>query len=385
MMTLKLIPHDVLFFSDSTPFSTGTAAQSEPGGLFPPVPLTIVGALRAALARSMGWQGRGAWPHELRPYLGESPNQLSKAVDRHSKTGQPMVHFAGPYLLRDDDIMFPLPRHVLGYEEQGRFWPQALARPGAPVDCDLGDQVRLPSWPTSPDQPPLKAGKNTWITSGGMRTILAGALPNANEIVHQDSLWLEERRVGIKRRPDTRTADKGMLYSARHIRLKKGVALGVQISGWPQDWPSLVGTNLTLGGEGKLVTCEAWHGPPGLGLTAAEVGQQHLFTAVTLTPLDLDQKNPLLHRKLGSLGNVRVISACLDRAMRVGGWDSHNRKPLPNRCLLPAGSVLFCERINDDPGTLRPNRQMRFQIGRRRAIGFGEVALGFCIQEEDQR
>lgn len=385
MMNLKLTPHDVLFFSDSTPFSTGTAAQSEPGGLFPPMPLTVVGALRSALARAKGWTGKGPWPNELRPFLGESPNQLSKAVDRHSKTGQPMVHFAGPYLLRDDEVMFPLPRHVLGSIEHGRFWPRAIARPGAPVDCDLGDQVRLPTWPTKADQPRLAAANNHWVTADGMRAILAGSLPEADAIVHQDALWLEERRVGIERKPDTRTKVDRKLYSARHVRLQPGVALGVQISGWPPAWPSLLGTNLTLGGEGKLVTCEPWQGPQPIGFTAQEATAQRLFTAITLTPLDLDEKSALLHRKLSTLGNVRVVSACLDRALRVGGWDSRNCKPLPNRCLLPAGSVLFCERINDDAGTMRPNRHTRFQIGRRRTVGFGEVALGFCFQEEEQR
>ncbi len=385
MMFLKLIPHNTLFFSDSTPFSTGIAAQSEPGGLFPALPLTVVGALRAALARAKGWNGRDSWPSELRPYLGESPNQLSKAVDRHGKKEQPAVHFAGPYVLRGEEVMFPLPRHVVGYVDQGRFLPQAIARPGEPVDCDLGEQVRLPSWPTSPDHVRLGAGKHVWVTTKGMHRILAGRLPNADDIVPQEALWLEERRVGIERRSDTRTAREGMLYSARHIRLQEGVSLGVQINGWPKAWPSLVGSNLTLGGEGKLVTGEAWQGPPALGFTAAEAAQKQLFAAVTLTPLDLNHKRALLHRKLSSLGNVQVISACLDRAVRAGGWDSRDRKPLPNRCLLPAGSVLFCERIGNEPGVVRPNRNARFQIGRRRAVGFGELALGLCIQEEEQR
>ena len=61
MIGVDLQPVDTWFFRDSTPFTMGKAPQENVGSVFPPHPATVVGAIRAALARSRGWDGRGRW------------------------------------------------------------------------------------------------------------------------------------------------------------------------------------------------------------------------------------------------------------------------------------------------------------------------------------
>lgn len=52
-------------------------------------PVTVAGALRAALARSRGWNGRGRWPQALRGILGDGPDHLGR------------LFLDGPFLLRE--------------------------------------------------------------------------------------------------------------------------------------------------------------------------------------------------------------------------------------------------------------------------------------------
>ena len=70
---------------------------------------------------------------------------------------------------------------------------------------------------------------------------------------------------------------------------------------------------------------------------------------VALTPLDLSTQACLGREALPvsilerDRVRLRVVSACLGRPQRIGGWDSLARRPLPLRSVLPSGSTLFCE------------------------------------------
>ena len=60
MTTLVLHPLDTFFFRDGRPYNQDDPGQVEAASLFPPYPPTVVGAVRAAAARAMGWPG-SAW------------------------------------------------------------------------------------------------------------------------------------------------------------------------------------------------------------------------------------------------------------------------------------------------------------------------------------
>ena len=132
MIGVQLQPVDTWFFRDGTPFSMGKAPQENVGSLFPPNPLSVAGAIRAALARGRGWNGRERWSNQIGDVLGDGPENLGA------------LSLDGPFLLWEGQPLFRAPRHVLGSND-GTCWnPSDFLRPGDPVACDLGDQIRFP-------------------------------------------------------------------------------------------------------------------------------------------------------------------------------------------------------------------------------------------------
>lgn len=366
MISLRLEPIDTLFFRDSTPFAAGSASQDETGGLFPPLPTTVVGALRAALARGQGWNGLGRWPKDMDPILGDGPEDLGA------------LRFEGPFLLRNGEPLFQAPRHLLGSDKEGFWNPALLIRPGPGVTCDLGEGVRLPQIPPhGPNPEELDVGEGWWLTRAGLEAVLRGRLPTKEQVVASRDLWCEERRIGLQRDPETRTARDGMLFGTRHIRLSPGVSLGVQIQGLPNGWKPPLGQAIPLGGEGRVAECLPWEGPFNPQMPIEQILSSGRMTIIALSPLDLDQPTLSGQKVLGELGNVRVVSACLDRPLRLGGWNSLERCPVPLQSFLPAGSVLFCEA--DHLKRLQSSLEALGglpHLGRRSNWGFGALALG---------
>ena len=365
MTGIQLLPVDTWFFRDGTPFTADSAPQENVGSLFPPHPPTVAGALRAALALSRGWSGRESWTGEICEVLGDGPEDSG------------LLSFDGPFLLRKEQPLFRAPRHLLGSTDGTRWCPKVLLRPGQPVTCDLGD-VRLPEPSRALDgEHRLKTGDRHWLTPNGMNAVLRGCLPPDEEVVSNECLWADELRIGLERDGSSRTAKEGMLYSTRHVRLRRGVALGVRICGLPHDWPPPFDEMLTLGGESRLAECQQWKADLAFDAPLAEIKPAGKAVVVALSPIELEQDICLGRKPLDALGNARVVSACLDRPQRIGGWDSLNRRPLPLRSVLKPGSVLFCEipcpvhfeaALGEGDGLVR--------IGRRQEWGFGLATLG---------
>ena len=367
MIAIGLDPVDTLFFRDGTPFTAGSSPQEGVAGLFPPYPTTVTGALRAALARCNGWDGRGRWPERLDPVLGDGPNDLGTLA------------IEGPFVLRGDQPLFPVPRHLLGSSDTDGWHPRLLLRPGPAATCDMGDDMRLPQAPEGvEDIEKCKADDGQWLTLAGMESVLRGELPAQDQVVSSQDLWKKELRIGLERNSRSRTAEEGQLYSTRHVRLAHDVSLGVRITGVPKEWqPFLKERLIPLGGESRLVACREWNAGPLSILSPGEADASgRRLTVVALTPLDLDPAVYYGQRPFDVPGDARVVSACLNRPQRVGGWDSLARRPLPLRSVLPPGSVLFCE--VDEPRrfveAITHNAMPR--LGTRQAWGFGLVALG---------
>ncbi len=396
MIGVRLQPVDTWFFRDGTPFTMGSTPQDNVGSLFPPHPPTVAGALRAALALSNGWNGHGRWPADFCEVLGDGPENLGA------------LYLDGPFLLRDRQPLFRLPRHLLGVSDGTHWRPSAFVCPGEKVACDLGDEVRLPevvdaaldagktggtrSAPSSTAFA-LKSGDGFWLTRKGLGAVLAGRLPDRGDLVPDQCLWSDEPRIGLERDGETRTAREGMLYSTRHVRPARGVSLGVRIAGLPAGWTPPFGSPLTLGGEGRLAECREWQecrewdAELALEAPLAEIGDTRRVALVALSPVDLPRDIRVGNQPLEALGNARVVSACLDRPQQVGGWNSLERRPLPLRPVLLPGSTLFCEL--GEPERFREvvsKRGGRARIGLRQQWGFGLVAPGvWPVSKEDHR
>ena len=362
---IQLQPLDTWFFRDATPFTARSAPQEQVDSLFPPYPPTVIGALRAELARLNGWNGTGSWPSELCEVLGSGPDDLGK------------LSFGGPFLLRDEQPLLRAPRHLLGAAGSNEWRPAALLRPGSPVACDLGDAVRLPELPDAASGiEKLKPGDEAWLTTVGMNAVLGGERPAPSEVVPNDALWAKEPRIGLQRERHTRTAEEGMLYSTRHVRPQRGVALGIHVAGVPPDWVQPFDRVVPLGGESRLAACREW--APNLHLRAPveQIRSARQMVLIAMSPLDLDQA-PHPGAPVVGLDGVRIVCACLERPHRVGGWDSLARRPLPLRSVLPPGSALFCEITDEERFSAAATADGGLaRIGSRQERGFGLVALG---------
>ena len=369
MTGLRLDPVDTWFFRSGTSFNKGSAPQENVGSVFPPFPPTVAGALRAALARRHGWNGRVPWPPPIRDVLGDGPDDLG------------LLSFNGPFLLQCGEPLFRVPRHVLGRTEGEGWSPRASLRPGGPVACDLNPVggVRLPELAGSPKDPErLKTGDRHWLTRDGLNAVLRGLRPLGTEVRSNEQLWFEETRIGLERDGRSRTAKEGMLYSTRHIRPCRGIALGMRISGLPPDWDPPFDQLLPLGGESRLAECREWKGDVALDVPTDEIASAGRVAIVALSPMDLE---PGIYRGSKpletSFGKAAVVSACIGRPLRIGGWDSRpGGGPLPMRSMLPPGSVLFCELSDPEAFRAAVSDDGMAGIGARREMGFGLVAFG---------
>ena len=372
MTDVQLHPVDTWFFRDGTPFTAESTPQENVDSLFPPHPPTVVGALRATLARANGWDGAAPWPPRIRDVLGDGPDLGG-------------LRFRGPFLLRNEEPLFPAPRHLLGASDAEGWKPACFLRPGRPVTCDLGNDVRLPEAATAQeDGGKLEAGGGQWLTRDGMNAALRGECPNTEQVVSSACLWSAEPRIGLARARATRTAKEGMLYSTRHVRLRRGVSLGMRIAGLPADWKRPLGRLAPFGGESRLAECREWKADMALDAPLERIASARKAVLVALTPLDVEEG---IHagKLLDDLGGARLVSACLERPQRIGGWDSLARHPLPLRPVLSPGSALFCE--IPDPERFADAADASggmLRVGSRQEWGFSLVALGAWPEPQEE-
>jgi CRISPR-associated protein Cmr3 len=370
-VTLILQPHDTLFLRDGRPFNQGDQEQAASAGIFPPYPPTVVGAVRAALARAGGWTG-GPWSSELTARLGSGVDWL--------KGNAPLgpLRFTGPVVLRDGKPLLPAPLCLLVKQSGGDFRDVVRLRPGEPLECDLGS-IALPQTIGVLDGGRIP--EDFWIDCDGLKAVLDGDVPKPASLVRQDALWKTEARVGIARVEGTRTTGEGALYAAAHVRLNERVSLAVEIDG--ADVAGITDKLAPLGGEGRSVWIEAGTMPalPAAAQLMPDADGVLRYTVILLTAASFGDGEEDWPRPGGTIrdgaGNAlpgRIVSACVGKPLPVGGWDGEARSPIPLRPLAPAGSVWFMEAAAGDTAALQRARGQG--IGRATAWGFGRALIG---------
>jgi CRISPR-associated protein Cmr3 len=362
-MKVLLTPIDTWFFRDSTPFDKGESPQAGVHSVFPPYPSTVAGAIRAALARSNGWNGRDRWSRELKEVLGDGPNDLGR------------LSIKGPFVVRHGVPLFPMPRHLVGRTDEGCWTPKGILRPGAArVTCDLGPSMRLPEVvAVEDDARELGPGSRQWVTLAGLQRIVRSEFPRKEEIMREDCVWVEEPRVGIARQLSSRTVAEGALYSTRHVRLQPGVSLAADVTGIPEDWDLPIGSLFPFGGENRLAACDTWEAYVGLE-SDESLGESGCIAFIVLTPALLGQEVVSGHSELFSEVGARVVCASVDRPLRIGGWNSLRRTPLPLKNALAPGSTLFCE-VEKPARFRRGVTRGLVHVGHATAAGFGLCAV----------
>jgi CRISPR-associated protein Cmr3 len=294
--------------------------------------------------------------------FGSGPNDLGK------------LQFSGPFLLRDGQPLWPIPRHLLGRSEGGGWIPKAFLRPGtALIETDQGKR-NLPkiTLPPGEKRDGPKPAEVAWITTVGLSQILVGHVPSPDAVLQPTQLWQFESRIGLKRDDQTHKVGEGDLHSPSYIRLCRGVALGVGLTGVPGEMNSLPAL-FPFGGESRLAQSEPWVGgplpkAPEAGTFKPNAGGRVEFVVILLTPGRF--ADPTLF-----FSDARLISACVGKPVPIGGWDSLNNEPLPLEPFHPAGSVWFCEAPTDAFHNRICVQHGRW-IGDDTAHGFGQIVIG---------
>jgi len=360
-MRLVFSSIDTWFFRDGTPFDSD-GPQSGVTGVFPPYPPTVAGAVRAAFARRNGWDGQSRWSGDLARSLGDGPDDLGALV------------LTGPFVLHEEKPIFPMPRHVVGSHDATRWVPRALLRPGGDrVECDLGRAARLPALPATTSTPTsAKAASDSWVTAEGLARIVRGDLPETSEIRDSRDLWSTEPRIGIER-TEARVTKDGALYSSRHVRPRPSVEIAVDVDGAPPSFVVPDGDIVPFGGESRCAECQVRAATPELRFDPEAERATHV-ALIALTPLLVDRSALRGEAPIGSHG-LRVVSACIDRAVRIAGYDSVQRRPVGARNAVGPGGVLFCE-VEDAEAWRRSSGRGLARIGERTNAGFGMCAIG---------
>ena len=392
MKHIKLTPLDTLFFRDGSPFNAGETGQMEVTSVFPPSASTVVGCLRAAFAREMGWSGKREerWNKNIIEHLGDGADLRQ-------------LEFTGPYLLHNNQLLFPVPSHLLAKgKDKAQGNQQAtdaeddsedtidqltFLRPSDEIlHTDIGE-VRLPS--TKPDKQGFKNLGQAYVTSAGMSCILRGHRPDKTTIITAKNLWQSETRIGIHRDDKSRTTKEDALYQAVHTRLARGVSLGMGVTGYAGNIPKLA----TLGGESRMVWLEE-DTPWGLPESHLEPKKDTLhYTVIFITPAQLSGDG--WQKPKGTLPGLpgHIVSACVGKPVLIGGWFSgdkedntennsenntetkrYQRGSRPLEPFLPAGSIFFMAASASDLDNIKSEHNSK--IGQKTAWGYGHILIG---------
>jgi len=374
LVTYSISPLDTWFFRDGRPFNMNESNQVDLRSIFPPSAHTVVGAIRASLARAMGWAGQGRWLGDIEYILGNGRENLGQ------------LRFHGPYIHSEKHggLLLPTPLHLLGKppkkedklcpsKKKDKTWLLATLSPEDPVDCDLGEGVCLPS---ARNIEGFKTLRDYYLTVKDFEVLLAGGDPKDIHPISRKELWDLEYWVGLKRNPFTLTTEDRALFSKRHVRLAPGVSLIMQLDG--PDGLAEIEPIIALGGESRMAQVQIiekelkFPARPNLESRDGSIK----FTITNLTPVLFEGSWP------GPRGQIKripgeVVSACLERPLFLGGWDSLRGKhgePLPLRPYVPAGSIWFCEANTEDLDLVKLLH--RAHIGEEVNPGFGQVAVG---------
>jgi len=366
---------DTLFFRESRPFDTIGGAQLK--STFPPPVRTIVGAMRTAIGEANGVN----W-HKYQ--TGEEYQSLRQSMgDAH---GFGKLDFRGPFLMKDRERLYPAPLTLLKKGEDREHWEFYRLRPGdKAVHCDLG-KVLLPILDNA--ERGAKPLENCWLTRAGLEKVLSGKTPGISDIYEQDSIYLEEDRLGIGRDNCSRANIENLLYQTRHIRTEPEVSVGIYMEGLADAFRGNLQNGVSkLGGEGRLGAFEIDGDSINerFKITAPSGSAKVLLTLLTAGDFSDDWVLPGFRNEThdgcdvweGEINGVRlhILSAIIGKPVREGGWDVANRKSRALKSLVPAGSCYFCEVTN---GTAQDaiDQLQGIKIGEESQIGRGELAAG---------
>jgi CRISPR-associated protein Cmr3 len=405
------------FFRDGTPFNAGE--NNFLASRFPPGCQVMQGAIRTAILNGHGVDFQAY--REERCNVCGSPLMdcaVMRVVGKPGDSDSMKLDFYGPFLIRrrngsaQYELIYPAPGDLVrlskleASEDErniaplfGRLCPGDRGRL-----TDLG-RVLLPTLPQGGRSQPLSGA---WISEKGLLAYLRGEPVDSDELyfteptgdaqLKNSGFLKKEGRIGIVRNVNTRVTEQKMFYAVEHFRFdpKFEICLGERIKGLPDlPLPKLI----KLGGEGRMTTLKVVESEPlpsegiaeAINSDAKRLFNEYRFKLVFLTPVcfgdswlpkgftamvdkDNDGKDVNIWR--GELAGIpcTLVSMCVGRVERIGGWDQAKHQPKLRRSYLPAGSILYFTSSFSGEKLVTAFHDHKF--GEDTKIGFGQAIIG---------
>lgn len=377
-------PLDTLFFRDGLSIDAGETGYVE--SIFPPHPQTMQGVVRSAVLLSHCKDPKTFGSGKC-DTCGAKKCLLPDAIGSPKEGDYRNLDLFGPYLIvkKENDKYeryYTAPLDLMREKEGGKRL-FSLRPSDKPVACDLGD-VRLPAKPQKSDyKAPDVAGG--WIREDALKQYLQkGTIPVRGKLLAENEFYEKEPKVGIEREYDTHKVKTGNLYSIVPLRFKKDIEIGLRVGGIDKTLEPK-GFASKIGGEGRVCKLEIkdYDKPP----DKFQLKEGNRIKLLLLQPADFNSSwLPNNFNKTtcngttcweGSIDGIsgatfRLISACIGRQQKIGGWDVVKKAVKPMKSYVPAGSVYFLEVINNTVSEIPAEGK----IGNNTAIGLGHYILG---------
>ncbi len=323
-------PIDTLFFRGAESMEAGE--NHEVDTMFPPMPQTIIGAIRTAVLVQKDI----------------APKDYLSAPERHPFLGPPETpgfSLVGPlFLANGETFLLPAPANWfadLPEEGTGGIVVVQAAWPLKRTFLALKGSTPAPFWVQNPESADLKPLAGYWTTAASFRQMVGGRaeIPVLTDAVAIEkdqaallppsALFDQEERLGIALTAK-RTSKDGHLYTSVHVRMRPGVELAAGIVS-NYDLPLDEFGIIQLGGEQRLCRYRLRG-----DMVLPEGSQNGTIMALSLLPLD----------RLPEY--LRQCPRASGKILRIGGWDMRDRFHKPMRAWLPAGTVFVPKAQNSE-------------------------------------
>ena len=355
-MILFLQANDTFFFRDGRPFTKGD--QSDGYSIFPPLPSTILGALRAAYIAEHG---------DLPSFYAEN-GKLAKIIGTPKPDSLGSMHLKGVFLADKNSnsrIYFPIPLDLVtkNKEKENKLYK---LKPFL---------QRFHFISNSPINHPLRWNEDDEDveseTSGRLRLLYITQYLLGKQTTFSlspiENFVCDEPKIGIERDDKTSTSKDHMLY---RINMSRFQSLFTDMSelGFVIDYKCAEKLQknglLKLGGEGKSFTYEqSSHNPDPVATEKdmddlkESICSSRAFKLYFATPaifergwlpkwIHKDTSKNTYNAKYKSL-SFELSTAAVGKPIAIGGWDMKKNMPKPTRQAIPAGSVYYFK-INDE-------------------------------------
>ena len=351
-MKLFLQPNDTFFFRDGRPFTKGE--QSEGHSIFPPLPSTVLGALRSAYIAELGDLSL-FYSGGMRDTIG-TPESLCNAI-----------RLRGVFLAdnRGDrtEMFFPLPLDLIykKAEKEDNSTALHLLAPKRRNFASTGTiDYPLTWWSTSES---IDSDADGLLRLGAIQRYLQGN-DTSLRLTDRATLIEPEPKIGIARSRVTLSSEDHMLYRIDMSRFKTrdgnyGFVVDYEC---PENLPQK--GLLKLGGEGKSFAYQniVSDGNPlssHLETVTAVIQSTGRFKLYFVTPaifkqgwlpswLDKNTFSGAYPIEPAASIPLQLITAAVGKSVPVGGWDMAKGQAKPTWRAVPAGSVYYFELLDRD-------------------------------------